>query len=194
VGAPSDDTEALLARARGGDEAAAEALFQRFYADLRRIAGAMFRSQRAGHTLEPTALVHEAFLKMAGAGSRAAWRDRAHALAVGARAMRQVLSNHARDRAAGKRGGGEERRRMTLSGLGEGEGRAVDAAALHEALDRLAALDDRQGRIAEMRLLGGLTVEEVAALLGVSTRTVEVDWSMAKRLLQGWLSPGATAT
>jgi DNA-directed RNA polymerase specialized sigma24 family protein len=83
---------------------------------------------------------------------------------------------------------------MTLSGLGEGEGRAVDAAALHEALDRLAALDDRQGRIAEMRLLGGLTVEEVAALLGVSTRTVEVDWSMAKRLLQGWLSPGATAT
>jgi RNA polymerase sigma factor (TIGR02999 family) len=184
-----DDTTEALARARAGDPAAAQAVFERLYADLRRIAGALFRSQRSGHTLEPTALVHEAYVKIAGGDAAKAWQDRAHALAVGARAMRQVLANHARDRAAEKRGGGVARERVTVSGIDAGGDRAVDAAALHEALDRLAALDERQARIAEMRLLGGLTVDEVAALLGVSTRTVELDWQMAKRQLAVWLAP-----
>ena len=85
------------------------------------------------------------------------------------------------------------RARVTLAGLGDdGGSRAIDLAAIHEALDRLVGLDERQGRIAEMRLLGGLTVEEVALVLGVSTRTVEVDWSMAKRLLRVWLAPPET--
>jgi RNA polymerase sigma-70 factor (ECF subfamily) len=184
-----DDTTEALARARAGDPAAAQAVFERLYADLRRIAGALFRSQRSGHTLEPTALVHEAYVKIASGHAAKAWQDRAHALAVGARAMRQVLANYARDRAAGKRGGGEARERVTISGIDGGGDRAVDAAALHEALDRLTALDERQGKIAEMRLLAGLTVEEVAELLGVSTRTVELDWQMAKRQLALWLAP-----
>jgi RNA polymerase sigma factor (TIGR02999 family) len=190
VGTSRDDTELLLSRARGGDESAAREVFDRLYADMRRIAGAMFRGQRPNHTLEPTAVVHEAWLKLAGAERAAALRDRAHALALGARAMRQVLANHARDRAAGKRGGGAARQRVTVSGLGDGEEeRALEVAALNEALERLSGLDERQGRIAEMRLLGGLAIEEIAVLLGVSARTVEVDWSMAKRQLRAWLRP-----
>jgi RNA polymerase sigma factor (TIGR02999 family) len=190
VGDGPVETAEILARARSGDAAAAQAVFDRLYDDLRRIAGALFRSQRKDHTLEATAVVHEAYLKMVGSGSPRSWQDRAHALAVGARAMRQVLANHARDRAAAKRGGAVARDRVTVSGLAQVDGdRSVDAAALHEALDRLAALDERQGRIAEMRLLGGLSVDEVAVLLGVSPRTVELDWRMAKQTLSRWLAP-----
>jgi RNA polymerase sigma factor (TIGR02999 family) len=184
-----DDTARLLERLRDGDPQAAEALFALLYEDLRRIAGRLFRSQRRTHTLEPTALVHEAYLKMVGADRAQGYADRAHVLAVAARAMRQVLANHARDRAAQKRGGGADRERVTLAGVAGTGGAAVDAVAFHEALDRLAALDDRQARIAEMRLLGGLGVEEVAVLLGVSTRTVELDWRMAKQALAAWLAP-----
>ena len=178
------ETTRLLDRLRAGDPEAAEAVYVRLYEDLRRIAHRVFASQRKGHTLEPTALVHEAWVKIAGADSAASWKDSAHALAVAAKAMRQVLANHARDRAALKRGGGVFRERVTISGVaGAGEGREVDAVALHEALDHLSALDARQGQIAEMRLFGGLTTEQIATLLGVAPRTVELDWSMAKREL-----------
>jgi len=189
VGTPVDDTARLLERMNSGDPQAAEALFGILYEDLRRIASSLFRSQRRAHTLEPTALVHEAYLKMVGAERAASWQDRAHVLAVAARAMRQVLANHARDRAAEKRGGGALRERVTLAGVEGCGGAAVDAVAFHEALDRLAGLDDRQSRIAEMRLLGGLSIEEIAVLLGVSTRTVELDWRMAKDALASWLAP-----
>jgi RNA polymerase sigma-70 factor (ECF subfamily) len=189
VGTPVDDTARLLERLRAGDPEAAEALFSILYEDLRRIAGRLFRSRGVAHTLEPTALVHEAYLKMAGGGGAGAYADRAHVLAVAARAMRQVLANHARDRTARKRGGGTPRDRVTLAGVAGPAGSAVDAVAFHEALDRLAGLDDRQARIAEMRLLGGLSIEEIAVLLGVSTRTVELDWRMAKRALAAWLAP-----
>jgi RNA polymerase sigma factor (TIGR02999 family) len=173
----------LLERVRAGDEEAARALFDRLYADLRRIAGRLFRRQRAGHTLDATSLVHEAYLKIAGAPAR--WNDSAHALAVGARAMRQVLANHARDRGARKRGGDAARARVTLAGVAEDgpDADGVDLLDFHEALERLASLDERQARIAEMRLLGGLPVETIATLLGVSTRTVELDWRMAKETL-----------
>jgi RNA polymerase sigma factor (TIGR02999 family) len=189
MAAEPGDTTRLLDRVRAGDADASRALFDRLYADMRRIAGRLFRSQRSDHTLEPTALVHEAYLKMAGAGAEAAWKDGAHALAVAARAMRQVLANHARDRKAEKRGGDLERERVTLAGLegGPGDG-ALDVVAFHEALERLQALDERQGRIAEMRLLGGLSTDSIALLLGVSTRTVELDWGMAKSTLRAFLS------
>lgn len=177
----------LLVRVREGDADAQERVFALLYDDLLRIAGRVFRGQRAGHTLEPAALVSEAFVKLAGAGSEATWKDSGHALAVAARAMRQVLANHARDRAAQKRGGPERGDRVTVSGIADGEGREVDAAALHEALEHLTALDARQGRIAELRLLGGLEIEKIATLLGVSTRTVELDWRMAKATLRGRL-------
>lgn len=184
------ETTRLLDRVRAGDAKAAEAVFARLYDDMHRIAARLFRSQRRDHTLAPTALVHEAYLKMAGAGSEKHWKDSVHALAVAARAMRQVLANHARDRAAGKRGGDEVRERLTLAGVaGPGGDRDVDLVAFHEALEKLAALDERQGRIAELRILGGLEIAQVATLLGVSERTVELDWRMAKQALQRALAP-----
>jgi RNA polymerase sigma-70 factor, ECF subfamily len=181
----------LLERVRAGDRSADDALYALLYEDLKRIATRLFRGRSAGHTLGPTALVNEAYLKLAGAGSEARWKDSAHALAVAARAMRQVLVNHARDRTAEKRGG-KDRRRLTLSGLASSpdDDRAVDAAALNEALERLEALDPRQARIAEYKLLGGLSTDQIAELLGVSPRTVELDWRMAKDVLARWLGGG----
>ncbi len=181
----------MLERLRAGDDGAAAPLYALLYEDLRRIAGRLFRGQRPGHTLGATALVHEAYVKIAGAGGEERWKDSAHALAVAARAMRQVLANHARDRAAAKRGGGVARGKVTLAGLAADSGdRAVDAAALHEAFVRLEALDARQAEIAQMKLLGGLTAEQIGTLLGVSTRTVELDWRMAKRVLAQALGAG----
>jgi len=189
VAADPGEATRLLERVRAGDVEASRELFDRLYADMRRIAGRLFRSQRAGHTLEPTALVHEAFVKIAGRENEARWKDGSHALAVAARAMRQVLANHARDRAAQKRGGGPARARVTLAGvaIGDATGAGVDLLDFHDALERLAALDERQAKIAEMRLLGGLPVESIATLLGVSTRTVELDWRMAKDALARFL-------
>ena len=186
--APSPgETTRLLERLRAGDAAAAEEVFARLYDDLKRIAARIFGGRR-GHTLEPTALVHEAYLKIAGADEAPKWNDSAHALAVGARAMRQVLANHARDRAAAKRGGAAKRERITMAGVaGAGADDVVDALALNDALDRLATLDVRQGKIAELRLFGGLPTDRIATLLGVAPRTVELDWSMAKRQLSTWL-------
>lgn len=180
---------------RAGDRSADDALYALLYEDLKRIATRLFRGRVAGHTLGPTALVNEAYLKLAGAGSEERWKDSAHALAVAARAMRQVLANHARDRAAQKRGG-SARRRLTLSGLAscsDDDDGAVDAAALHEALARLEALDERQARIAEYKLLGGLSTDQIAQLLGVSPRTVELDWRMAKDVLARALGGGTGA-
>jgi RNA polymerase sigma factor (TIGR02999 family) len=181
--APGEVT-VLLERLKAGDRAAAEALYPLIYDDLKRIAKRLFARQRPSHTLGATALVHEAYLKIAGAGHEAAWKDSAHALAVAARAMRQVLANHARDRAAAKRGGAQARGRITLAGVAVDEGdRAVDAAALHEAFARLETLDERQAHIAELKLLGGLSTQQIATLLGIAPRTVELDWKMAKQVL-----------
>ncbi|MHC4953457.1 MAG: sigma-70 family RNA polymerase sigma factor [Planctomycetota bacterium] len=180
---PPGECTVLLGRLRDGDEDAAEQLFGLLYGELHRLAGAIFRSQRAGHTLQPTVLVHEAYLKML--RPDAAWEDRAHFCGVAAKAMRQILINHARDRAALKRGGGAPVRSLTISDAVEATGaEALDILALHEALEELAKLDDRQAKIAELRFFGGLTNKEVAEALGVSLRTVELDWSMAK----GWLA------
>lgn len=176
----------LLARARAGEGEAASELFQAMYPNLRAIAGKVFREQRGPHTLQPTAVLHEAYLKLFGNASRggAAWEDRAHFLNVAARAMRQVLVNHARDKHADKRGG--DAVRVTLSGdedrFGE-PGFEPGVLDIDAALTELAALDERQGRIAELRVFGGMTNPEIAQALGVSLRTVELDWSMAKRMI-----------
>jgi RNA polymerase sigma-70 factor, ECF subfamily len=173
----------LIERVRSGDRAAGDALYALLYDDLHRIANRIFRG-RSGHTLGPTALVHEAYVKIAGAGNESTWKDSAHALAVAAKAMRQVLANHARDRAASKRGGGAARGSMTLAEFApDPGGPPIDAAALHEAFERLESLDPRQARIAELKLLGGLATDQIALLLGLSTRTVELDWRMAKDAL-----------
>ena len=180
--APGECT-VLLHRLRDGDNDAAEQLFGVLYGELHNLAGAIFRSQRSSHTLQPTALVHEAYLKMVRPGAE--WQDRAHFCGVAAKAMRQILINHARDRKALKRGGGAAARSLTIGdAVAAEDGRELDILALHEALEGLERLDARQASIAELRFFGGLTNKEVAEALGVSLRTVELDWSMAK----GWLA------
>jgi RNA polymerase sigma factor (TIGR02999 family) len=174
----------LLARANAGDAEAASRLFALLYDELRAIAGRVFRGQGAAHTLQPTAVLHEAWLKLAGASARgrASWNDRAHFLNLAARAMRQVLVNHARDRKAAKRGGGDVRVSLAEhdGSVGPPDPAVLD---LDAALTELAALDERQARLAELRLFGGLTNPEIAEALGVAVRTVELDWAMAKRWL-----------
>lgn len=174
------DVTEVLGRLRGGEPEAAGQLFDLCYAELRGLAGAVFRSQPKGHTLAPTALVHEAYLKMV--GSEGEWKDRVHFFAVAARAMRQVLINHARDKAALKRGGSGGMR-VTLSDAVTPGGREADLVAVHEALEELRKLDERQGKIAELRFFAGLENKEIAEALGVSLRTVELDWKMAKETL-----------
>lgn len=180
---------ALLERAGDGDADAASRLFELLYPNLRAIAGKVFREQRGPHTLQPTAVLHEAYLKLFGNAARggAAWENRAHFLNVAARAMRQVLVNHARDKHADKRGG--DAVRVTLSDA-EPAGDAFEPGVLDidAAITELAALDERQGRIAELRVFGGMTNPEIAQALGVSLRTVELDWSMAKRMIARRLS------
>lgn len=174
----------LLERVRDGNPGASEELFTLLYDELHRVAKRLFGRQRAGHTLQPTVLVHEAWFKMLGGGKEGDWQDRAHFVNVAARAMRQILVNHARDRSAQKRGGGRERERLTfVSPAAPDAEKALDLLDLHDALERLGALDERQARIAELRLFGGLTTAEIAAVVGIAPRTVELDWKMAKAWL-----------
>lgn len=172
------DVTRILEELRGGEPEAQGKLFDLCYRELRSLAGAVFSSQRKGHTLAPTALVHEAYLKMVGSECK----DRAHFFAVAARAMRQVLINHARDKAALKRGG-LGGMKVTLSDAVAPGGREVDLAAVHEALEDLRKLDERQARIAELKFFAGLENTEIAEALNVSLRTVELDWKMAKETL-----------
>lgn len=172
----------LLAELGNGDAAAAARLLPIVYDELRRLASHYFRRQRSDHTLQPTALVHEAFLRMIDQ-TRAQWKDRAHFFAVAAKAMRQILVNHAVAKNAEKRGGG--RAKVALADdLAPADGNEFDAIALDDALKKLAELDERKARVVELRFFSGLSVEEVAEVLNVSVTTIEGDWRMAR----AWLS------
>ena len=183
---PADDpgeVTRILGEMREGDESAAARLFPLVYSELRALAGALFRRERAGHTLQPTAVVHEAWIRLAG-GKEPDYRDRTHFLAVAARAMRQVLVDHARGRDREKRGG--QWQKVTLAedrDAPSGPEGDVEILALNDALEALAQLHERQARIVELRYFGGLSVPEAAEVLGVATRTVEKDWTMAKAWL-----------
>jgi RNA polymerase sigma factor (TIGR02999 family) len=172
----------------GGDPAAVQHVAEALYPELRRIAGSLMRKERPGHTLQPTALVGEAFVRLVD-GRRVTWQDRAHFLGIAARVMRQILVDHARRRAAEKRGAGFER--LTFDErLGHGAADEVAVLDLHRALDKLEALDPRGARVAELRLFGGLTVPEIAEVLGVVPRTVDGDWAVARRWLARELPRG----
>ena len=162
------------------DPAALNRLLPEVYDELKRLAARQMRDQRKDHTLQPTALVHEVYLRLADEG-QTSWKGRTHFLAVSARAMRQILVDHARARAADKRGGGAFR--VTLSQAGAAEAQQFDLLAFDDALSRLEALDAQQARIVELRYLVGLSVEEVAEAIGVSPRTVKRDAAMAKAWL-----------
>lgn len=166
-----------------GDDEAGRRLLQRLYPDLRAIAGRCFRGQPSDHTLQPTALVNEAWMRLSdAAGDAVADRDRSHFLALAATAMRQILVDHARRRRAAKRGGGDRPRPLLGDEAVERVARD-DLPEIDEALARLTELDPRMGRVVELRFFGGLTVPEVARILDVSVTTVETDWRMARAWL-----------
>ncbi len=177
----SSEATLLLVRINDGDSQAAADLLPLVYEQLRAIAGSQFRSEPANHTLQPTALVHEAYLKLVQGGDN--WEGRAHFCAVAATAMRQILSNHARGKRAAKRGA--QRVDLTVDNVMTPSGSSVlDLVALDEALTKLEAMNQRYGRLVELRFFGGLTVEEIAKLEGVSSRTVKRDW----RSVRAWMS------
>lgn len=177
------EVTAILGELRQGGAGAADRLYSLIYDELRALAASLMARQRPGHTLQPTALVHEAYLRLAGA-ENIGWESKAHFMAVAARAMRQILINHARDKGADKRGGGAQR--VTLDDAirpASGPSRGIDPIALELALVKLARLSERQERIVELRFFGGLTIAEAAHVLGVGTTTVEDDWRLAKAWL-----------
>lgn len=170
----------LLRRAVDGDAVAADQLLPLVYDELRALARRFLRGQE-GHTLQPTALVHEAWLHLVEQSQRD-WRNRAHFFAVAARIIRRVLVDHARMRASLKRRGDRERVKLEESAA-EAAQPDVDLLALDEALHELAQLDARQARVVELRFFAGLEIDEVALALGVSPRTVKEDWRVARAFL-----------
>jgi RNA polymerase sigma factor (TIGR02999 family) len=176
---PGDDLTALLGRCRAGTPADQERLLTAVQGELRRIAGAYMRRERQDHTLQPTALVNEAYLRLF-KDQDVAWENRAHFFGIAARVMRQILVDHARKRRAQKRGLGR-RADGSLSKLADPiSGHDIDALALHEALNELALFDPRQAEIVELRYFGGLTEAEVATIKGLSPATVRRDVAAAR--------------
>lgn len=175
----------LLQAWKDGDEGARERLLPIIYTDLRRRAASHLRRDRHGHTLQPTDLVHETYLRLCEQNS--AWQNREQFFAVASRLMRRILVDHARARGAAKRGGGL---RVTLAEhLVPTPPVQPDLLDLDTALDELAALDERQARLVELRYFGGLTIEETAAVLGVSVPTANREWATAKMWLYRRLKP-----
>lgn len=172
-----------MAHAAGPDPADAERLLALVYDELKVLANALMRRERPGHTLQPTILVHDAWLRLVKVRD-VDWQDRSHFYAIAARAMRQMLVDHARRHLAQRRGGGEWTR-VSLSEADEAAlSEDVEVLALHDALERLAVQDERAARVVEMRVFGGLKVEQVAQVLGVSPRTVDGDWAVARLWLK----------
>ena len=180
-----DDVARLLLELEAGDRSALDRLVPAVYRELRVIAARFLKNERREHTLQPTALVHEAYMRLAGqSGLR--WESRAHFLGIAAQMMRRVLVEHARRRLAAKRLDGLVR--VTLDDGRVGGARDVEVVSLHDALDALAKKDDRLARVVELRYFGGLTGAETAEVLGVGTATVDRDWRTARAWLLNELS------
>ncbi len=187
----TDDITTLLGRWRGGDRRALYELFPRVYSELRRLAQSAMHGERDEHTLQATALVHEAYLRLA-SGQAPSLDDRGHFFALSARLMRRILVDHARGAHAVRRGGGALKVPLEEA-ASAAEAPAVDLLALDQALTALAAIDRRKAKVVELRFFGGLPVEETAALLGVSVPTVVADTRFARAWLfarlEGQLDP-----
>jgi RNA polymerase sigma factor (TIGR02999 family) len=187
--ATSDPVTELLTRWNSGDVSARDALVPLVYGELRRIARRCLAGQRSGHTLQPTALVHEAYLRLIRCDS-VAWHDRVHFFAMAAQMMRQILVDHARKQAAAKRGGNA----VTLvvdevSAVSQQTN--IDLLALDDAMKRLASLDPRQCQIVELRFFGGLSIEETAQIVKISPATTKREWTTARLWLHHVMSSGA---
>lgn len=180
--ASSGQVTGLLAQLREGNQEAANELILLIYNDLRRIAGAYMQGERRGHTLQSTALVHEAYVRLTG-GEPVEWQNRAHFFAIAAHTMRQVLLDYARRRHADKRGGAGACKVNLDAELLVGTDSLEDVIAIDEVLERLAQIDPRQSRLIELRFFAGLTVEESAEVMGVSAVTIKREWRSAKAWL-----------
>ncbi len=178
---PKGQITGLLQDWRNGDQAAIDKLLPIVYDELRRLAAGFFRSERLNHTLEPTALVHEAYLHLVDQ-SRVGWENRAHFFGAAAKLMRRILIDHARSHNAAKRGGGEIRVSLA-DDVAVTKQRELDLITLDGALDELALLDEQQSRIVEMRYFGGLSIEETAEVLAISPATVKREWNTARAWL-----------
>jgi RNA polymerase sigma factor (TIGR02999 family) len=195
VSAPPRGRITLLLQAiySEGDERAraTDQLFELVYAEMRRIAGGLMHQEREGHTLQPTALVHEAYLRLIGQ-AEIHWQDRAHFFRIAVGAMRRILVEHARARAADKRGGGWQRVTFSEALQADG-GNEFEVIELDSALSRLAAMDERMEQVVSMRVFGGMEMHAIAHVLGVSERTVYDDWSVARLWLGRELAHGGGA-
>jgi len=180
---------ALLAGARGGDAVCEGRLFEAVYAELKRMAAAQLRHERADHTLQPSALVNEAYIRMLGAAD-AGWDNRAHFFTTAAGVMRRILVDHARKRRADKRDGKLQRVDLDWEPLAVADHDVEQVIAIDEALDKLAGWDQRQAKVVELRYFAGFDVVETARILGVSEKTVKRDWSMARAWLHSQLEGG----
>lgn len=183
-----EDVTQLLVKWGEGDQEALERLMPLVYSELRRLAGSYLRRERQNHTLQPTALVNEAYLKLIDQRN-AHWQNRAQFYGVAAQLMRRILVDHARQHKAAKRGGSDQQR-LSITSAGQLGGKklsaepALDLLALHEALQELAVIDPQQERIVELKFFGGLSIEETAEVLGIGHATVERDWKMARAWLR----------
>ncbi len=186
---PSKEPATRLLRdlGSGDDPSSAEKLLPLVYEELRGLAARYMRHERPDHTLQPTALVHEAYVRLVN-DREVEWKGRTHFFAIAARSIRQILVNHALAHQAGKRGGKQRRVLLHEAQSPEKPGQGIDLLALHEALEELAELDERQCRVVELRFFGGLSVEETVEVLGVSPRTVKGAWRIARAWLKERLS------
>ncbi len=183
------DVTRLLVRASGGDVAATAELFPLVYEELRLLAGHHLAHERAGHTLQPTALVHEAYLRLVGSENDVTWDNRAHFFGAAAQAIRRILIDHARKRGRAKRGGDAER--LTLDAADSQTPKSsIDVLDLHESLERLEAIDATKARLVELRFFGGLSLDDTARVLGVSIPTVSRHWEFARAWLHRDMTRG----
>lgn len=178
---PDNDVTRILEAIGEGDEAARDELFVRVYHELRELAGGFMARERVGHTLQPTAVVNEAYLRLLG-GRVPKWENRAHFFGAAAQAMRRILVDHARQRMSLKRGGDQER--VELEDVAGGEVDLEELLSLDAALSELARRDARMVKIVELRYFAGLSVEETAEALGISVRSVHRDWAAARAWLR----------
>jgi RNA polymerase sigma-70 factor (ECF subfamily) len=187
----AENVTLLLSKLRDGDDGAAAKLMPVVYNELRRLAGAYMRRERPEHTLQPTALVHEAYLKLIDQRS-IDWQSRSHFFGIAAQLMRRILIDHARSNLREKRGGGQKAVPLEDNFAFSPE-QSEELIRLDEALDRLAGLDVRQSKIVELRFFGGLSVEQTAESLKISPKTVKRDWAVAKAWLHSELKQGPTS-
>ena len=182
----SSNVTQMLRDWSNGDREVVDKLIPVVYEELRRQAARYLRRERPGHTLQTTALIHEAYIRLIDQ-KNVRWQNRAHFFAIAAQLMRRILVDHARSRQAAKRGGSDIKLPLEEAMIAS-EGREVDLVALDEALERLAAIDPQQSRVVELKFFSGMTVEETAEVLDVSPRTVKRDWNVAKAWLRREIS------